>query len=336
MRMEYKSIIISRTDSIGDVILTLPLAGYLKSIYPEKRILFMGRSYTKPIIDACVNIDGFINWSTLEESKDDDVIQELKKIEADVFIHVFPDKRIARIVKRAGIPVRIGTTHRLYHFTTCNYKVDFSRKNSEYHEAQLNFQLLKPLGLKYFPGKEMIPDYYGMKQIKELPKSFKQLLDTEKYNVILHPKSKGSAREWGLDNFSLLVDRLKSMPVKVFVSGTPDEGEIMQSFLKKHREDVTDLTGKMTLDELISFINHADALVAASTGPLHIAAALGKRAVGLYPPIKPMHPERWGPLGTKATYLKYKNECSYCKSNKKPCLCMERITPEHVLKCLEK
>ncbi|MBK7669733.1 MAG: hypothetical protein IPJ32_21845 [Sphingobacteriaceae bacterium] len=32
----------------------------------------------------------------------------------------------------------------------------------------------------------------------------------------------------------------------------------------------------MTLKQFISFINNADALVAASTGPLHIASALGK------------------------------------------------------------
>ena len=33
----YRKIIISRTDSIGDVVLTLPLAGLLKKYYPLSR-----------------------------------------------------------------------------------------------------------------------------------------------------------------------------------------------------------------------------------------------------------------------------------------------------------
>lgn len=60
----------------------------------------------------------------------------------------------------------------------------------------------------------------------------------------------------------------------------------------------------MNLKQFISFIAAADGLIAASTGPLHIAAALGKVALGIYPPIKPMHPPgRWAPLGKNASYL---------------------------------
>ena len=55
------NIIISRTDSIGDVVLTLPVAGILKRNFPNLQIAFMGRSYTKPVIEACKYVDTFID-----------------------------------------------------------------------------------------------------------------------------------------------------------------------------------------------------------------------------------------------------------------------------------
>ena len=52
-----QNIIISRTDNLGDVMLTLPLAGYIKSIVPEAKIYFLGKSYTRSVIEASRFID---------------------------------------------------------------------------------------------------------------------------------------------------------------------------------------------------------------------------------------------------------------------------------------
>ncbi|MGV2481320.1 UNVERIFIED_CONTAM: glycosyl transferase family 9, partial [Salmonella enterica subsp. enterica serovar Weltevreden] len=87
------------------------------------------------------------------------------------------------------------------------------------------------------------------------------------------------AREWGLDNFSKLISGLDKKNYAVYISGTAQEGELVRSLIEKHPEAI-DLTGKLSLQQFIAFINRCDALVAASTGPLHIAAALGKKAIG--------------------------------------------------------
>jgi heptosyltransferase-3 len=62
------------------------------------------------------------------------------------------------------------------------------------------------------------------------------------------------------------------------------------------------------LDELIAFIFNADGLLASGTGPLHLAAASGIHALGLFPPSRPIHPGRWAPLGKKAEYLESKSD----------------------------
>ena len=63
-------IILSRTDNLGDVILTLPMAGVLKQHFPGVHIVFLGKSYTRPLIDACEFVDEFLNWDELKQMLD--------------------------------------------------------------------------------------------------------------------------------------------------------------------------------------------------------------------------------------------------------------------------
>ena len=143
-----KKIVISRTDSIGDVALTLPLAGILKEKYPNAQIIFLGNTYTKPIIDCSNSVDVVCEWSELQKMDSKAQVKWLRSQNIDVFIHVFPRKELSRLVQKAKIPHRIGTSHRVYHFLTCNHRPNFTRKNSDLHESQLNTKLLKPFGIE--------------------------------------------------------------------------------------------------------------------------------------------------------------------------------------------
>lgn len=88
--------------------------------------------------------------------------------------------------------------------------------------------------------------------------------------------------------------------------------------------DLIDLTGKLSLDELMQFISKADGLICASTGPVHLAAAFGIYTLGLYAPIKPFHADRWGPVGKKAQFLSLDKNCEACRYENK-CACIGLI-----------
>ena len=326
----YQRIIISRTDSIGDIVLTLPLAGMLKSKFPESEIYFLGRSYTHEVIKACKHVDVFLNWDEISSMQQVDAIQSLKDIKADLFIHVFPRSKIAQLAKKAGIPERLGTTNRFYHWYTCNKLVRLSRRKSSLHEAQLNIKLIERITNTNIISLDEIPNLYGLNKLEPLNSNFAQLIDNDKRNIILHPKSKGSAREWGVNNFIKLIGLLPEKEFKLFVSGTKEEGDLIRPSGIFESDHVTDLSGKMSLGQLMSFIKSCDSLVAASTGPLHLAAALGVRAIGIYPPIKPMHPGRWAPVGNKASFVVKEKDCDDCRKQG-PCHCMEEITAEEII-----
>jgi heptosyltransferase III len=146
--------------------------------------------------------------------------------------------------------------------------------------------------------------------------------------LILHPKSRGSAREWGLGNYVRLVGLLPRERFKVFVTGTAADGQLLAPLLAEHPE-LTDLTGRLTLGQLMTFISKADGLVAASTGPLHLAAALGVHALGIYPPIRPMHPGRWAPVGRKVRVFVKPEYCEDCR-RMGDCHCIREIEPAEV------
>ncbi len=330
---DLQRIIISRTDSIGDVILSLPVAGILKRKFPQTELIFLGRSYTREVINACEHIDRFMNWDEISKLKPEEALDEFRLLEADMIIHVFPRREIAHLAKKANIPIRMGTTNRLYHWGSCNKLVRLSRRKSDLHEAQLNLKLIKSITGIEDISLEEIPSLYGLNRTEALDAEFVQLIEPAKINVILHPKSKGSAREWGVDNFMKLIELLPEQEYKIFVSGTSNEGMILKDSGIFESKKVTNLTGRMSLAQLMSFISRCDALVAASTGPLHLAAALGIKAIGIYPPIKPMHPGRWAPIGIKAVFLVNENECNDCRKSG-ICHCMAEIPPEAVIKLL--
>src|SRR4051794_33870418 len=114
------------------------MAAVLKQYFPSAKIAFIGKAYTKPVILACKYVDAFIDREDFLNGSGKTIGGE----PADVIIHVFPDAAIAGHARKAGIPLRIGTTNRIYHWTTCNKLVKLSRRNSDLHEAQLNLRLL--------------------------------------------------------------------------------------------------------------------------------------------------------------------------------------------------
>jgi len=325
-------IIISRTDGIGDVILTLPVAGILKQHFPDCEIIFLGTKYTKPIIELSANIDKFVDWDEMKTKSEAYCVKNFKDINADAIIHLFPNKQIAKIARIASIPIRIGTTGRFYNWFNCNKLIPISRLRSNMHEAQLNIALLKGLKIKKNIPLNEIANYYGLKKIKHA--DYSNYLSKEKFNIILHPKTKGSAREWGIDNYSNLIALLPSEKYNILITGTKEDGEALNKSLFEKFPEIKNMTGKFTLTELIDFISQSDGLIAASTGPLHISAALGNVSIGLYAPMKPIHPGRWAPLGKYATYLVNQKKCSKCKKSVN-CECIQSINAIQVKEKLE-
>lgn len=336
MPHSLRHIILSRTDGIGDMMLTLPLAGYIKQQSPTTRITMLARAYTVPIAESCAHIDDVLVWRDPTNFRDVSPLIQLPP--ADAFIHVFPHRTIARLAADHHIPIRIGTSHRLYHWWTCNRLVNLGRKNSSLHEVQLNCRLAEPLFATDAPiAKHDIPALYGFTPRSSAPENITTSTDFSR-TIILHPLSQGSAPRWHLTQWRILIEHILAQGWRVIITGSQREALILEPLMALFVESlrsgaIINTCGQLSLHQLISVIAQASALIAASTGPLHIAAALGIPCIGLYVRKRPFHAQRWGPLGQQ-THIMEADTTSCVRCSSGTCVCMDSIQPSAVLEKL--
>ena len=323
---DIKRIIVSRTDSIGDVILTLPLCVWIKKQFPEATLVFLARGYTIPVVSCFLPVDEILDWDLLSNLPS---AEKNDRIKSDCIIHVFPNSEIASLAKKAKIPIRIGTSHRTFHFLTCNFKVNFSRKNSLLHEAQLNFELARPLGLKVIPSLEELMDQRPnfLVPVNTFPNPIAKIELSKA--IVLHPKSQGSALEWPIEKYLELANELVKSGKVVLITGTEAEGLLIRERFT-FSPQLIDVTGQLSLSQMISLLSEVKVAVACSTGPIHIKSIIGGNAIALFATRRPIHPGRWRPLGLKSTVMVFDENCPGCKKSKS-CRCLENISVANVL-----
>jgi ADP-heptose:LPS heptosyltransferase len=324
MSLDISHILICRTDNIGDVVLTLPVAGYLRRLHPRIKIGFLCRAYAAPLVRQCIAIDYVVEVEQLDQPA-----LLLAHSGIDTILFSKPDKKLAAAAKKARIPNRVGTSHRWFHWLYCNRLAHFSRVKSPLHEAQLNFELLRPLGIDFIPQLDEIPALY---QLNAPPYAGRVRLPHDQFHLVIHPKSNGNGREWPIGHYMELARLLQSKGnIRLWITGSENEGKWLEQHAAEllRMPNVTSVCGKFALNELAAFINAVNGLIASGTGPLHMSAALGKPTLGLFPPLKPIHPGRWAPLGIHAQALCKTTMCENCKDASK-CICMGSITPAQV------
>lgn len=328
-----KNILIVRTDRIGDVVLTLPLVSILKKYFPDAKISFLLRNYTLPLAQDNSCIDEVI---TLEEKNGiTEIISNTKKLRSkfDTCIVAYPTFRIALIMFLAGIKVRVGTGYRWYSFLF-NKKIYDHRKVSEYHELEYNVRLLKALGINENVNPSNVQfNLHSSKESRQIIESElkSRKVDLSKKIIILHPGSGGSSIDLPWESMKLLIVKMAhELDVEILITGSSNEAELCNSLIVN--EKTKNLAGLFELKEMIALIGKAEILIANSTGPIHIAAALGKNVIGFYPKIVSCSDKRWGPYTNRKKNFSPTINCSNCSREQCEELdCMSSINIDEVL-----
>jgi len=333
MKNKYKKILISRTDRIGDLILTFPSAAALKKNIPDVKITYLIKKYTRATAKGCSDVDDIIYIDNGKEKSVLNLVFELKKHKFDAAVILFPTFKVALSVFLARIPERIGTGYRWYSFLF-NRKVFEHRKYAQKHEVDFNLRLIKELGVE-----EDNPEF-NFKTDKESVNEVENILnelglkEKEKL-VVVHPGSGGSALEWPTEYFGTLTGFLSEIPnVKVIVTWGENEKAKAKTVKKKGGNSVLLLNSVFPLKQFIALISKSYLVITNSTGPIHIAVMLNKEVIGIYPPIKVCSYRRWGPYGKENNvFVPDVPACKKCVSSKcKYYNCMFMITPEMVSK----
>jgi ADP-heptose:LPS heptosyltransferase len=154
--------------------------------------------------------------------------------------------------------------------------------------------------------------------------------------AFVHPGSGGSALDWEPARFAGVANTLARRPGwRVFITGSAGDKETVDTVAEDLDPSVEVLLDRFSLREFMGVLASGDLFIGPSTGPLHMAAALGCATVGLFPPVVTMSPDRWGPRGPLSRAIVPQVGCParrICLEGK--CLlynCMTRIFDDEVI-----
>lgn len=332
---------------LGDFVAKVALIRLLKQGYPHCQIILCARCYVFELAKRVTEIDEIIDLDHLFSKEDDAIVEDLKSLKIDVLIHILSVDRsmgphVFKYAQKANIPFRVGNCNRslwsLYFknaYKGLTHNLRQKRIMEGVHEFQWNLTPLKFFNLRSNYSLDEIADYLLV------PKKKMQhpLLVPNRFNLIVHPGSHGNAKEWPVKNFLTLINSLNDPSIQIIITGSAEEAR-RYSMLNVKKEGVTFAMGELNLKDFISLIENADGIVAASTGPIHMASLFGTKTLGLFPKQKEMSAQVWSPVGHNADYLESPIICLACQKkltelNPKACRCMEGIEVDQVFNVIK-
>lgn len=306
-----KRILLVRTDKIGDLVLTTPALMALRKKFPNVEIDFAVNKMCEEVLLGHSAIQRLIPIDLEQVSGPMGVwrlrrlLRERRYDAAVVFQTRFS---VGLAIFLASIPYRTGPLSKWWSWIFWNFGRRQNRSSVEMHEAEYNIQLLTDFGVRVSEVREqtsiaLTPENveFGRKflESKAIRRRFK--------TVLIHAGMAGSALNWPEAHYAELGRRLLSR-YNVIISGGKGEELLVDRLFNAIGQDqsffqdqpaLTKFIGNQGLGKYMGLLAACDAVVAPSTGPMHLAVALERKTVTLFSPIKVQSALRWGPYGVK-------------------------------------
>ena len=152
--------------------------------------------------------------------------------------------------------------------------------------------------------------------------------------VALLPGARWDNKRWPLEYYQELTRQLPGEmdDLRFAILGGSDDRALGAAIAAVDPKRCLDLTGRTSLTELIEWLRLSELVITNDSGPMHVAAALGKPVVALFGPTDP---RSTGPFGQAGNVIQMtslpcvpcmKGHCTY----ERPLACLRDITPAMV------
>ncbi len=301
-----KRILIIRQDRIGDAVLATAIPREIKKCWPDSHVAVLVRSYTKPLFTHNPHVDAVISDDHTPDTRQQTFWPMVRELRRHRFTHalmLLPEARINYMTFCAGIPFRVGHGIILFHALTLTRPVMTRKFRKGRHEGDYSMDLARSIGVK---TNDVSPEIHLTHEENERAMTQAAHWGGGKKMIGLHATSGQSAPNWHPAAWAELAQLLqKHDSVQVVVTDNSIPGEL------KNLPGVLYPNEGVELREALVNIRALDSLVSASTGPMHMAAALKVPTLSLFCPLPSCEPALWGPLGNEGQFVLPEEE--YCR-----------------------
>jgi lipopolysaccharide heptosyltransferase II len=312
-----KKIALLRGRGIGDYVTFLPVLTKIRAEFPQVEIVWVTSKspFIKPILQKSSNNIRVIqldNTSSFWEQ-----LRSLVRLQREKFdvliISIAPTATRRGRISSAKTPLlsyltnaryRIGSSRDTFSFLH-NIKVNYRGKNP----VEISLSCLEPLGIRV-TEKDRRPELFT--NSREDDESVAEILGRncvlkQEHLVAFHTGAASgyTSRLWLEERWSTVADKLAhKYGVRIVFIGAAEEKQAIDRICKRMMHTAVNFAGSLQLGQTIDLLNRCRLLVCTNSGPMHIAAALGKPVVALSGPS----PKGWDPSSEVATVIR-KNNC---------------------------
>lgn len=271
-------LLIIKPSSLGDIVHGLQVAASIKAQRPEWRISWIVRDIFAPLVRACTAVDqiyvfrrdaGVRGFLTL--------MREVRQTEFDLLLDLQGLLRTGLMTKWARAKRKVGRSDaregaRFFY----DEKVEMPAAGHHSHAVEVLLPFCAAAGAE--------PILKGRLQFREMERLNLSFMEPRRgaRPVLMFPDSRREEKKWGgFAQFSAML--VRELGRKVVWAGNAyipcRESFPDGTFLN--------LTGNTSLTSLPSLVQRADWVISNDSGPMHLAAALGVKTLGIFGPTDP-------------------------------------------------
>ena len=306
VRKAARRAVIIQPGALGDCILTLPLAQFMKKTLNLGGIDFIGRAEYMGFLPGRSCIDGIRSMDFVELHRMFVGADEFSLEDDDTLINDFAG--YDWIVTFLGAPG--GSFEQNLIFTShCSHAAQVTtlslKSPADYKDHISTFYIEQFIDSNIFDaestGVEQANIFIrasradlscGAKLLKTIP------LTEEGKLVVIHPGSGGLEKCWHMNNFCAIAEMLTSKGCKVVFLSGPAELERFDSSKIKQMTDIGEYISDFSLTQVLQLLSCADCFIGNDSGVTHLAGALGQKTLAVFGPSSPV---LYRPIGPAVT-----------------------------------
>jgi heptosyltransferase-2 len=329
-------ILLAQTSFLGDVILSTPVIGGIKRIYPGAELWMM----TTPLSAALINRDPLLSGVLIDDKKGQNsgvtgFLRMKRRIRAMAFDKVYSlhrSHRTSLLLWSSRVPVRIGFANAKLSFLYTETR----HRNPEDHDVIRNLSLLSkeaPITSLDSELRLFAPEYH------DLDNNMCNGLPLSGTYVVLVPGSAWKTKMWHWEGYHEVAKFFLKRGFEVILLGTKSEKQLNAKVAQDL--SVINLAGKTNIAEAMYIIKHSKLVVCNDSMTLHLASAFKIPNVAIFCATSPKF--GFSPWKNNAIVVERKDlDCKPCQrhgGNKCPTgteACMKELSSVEIIRAAEK